>query len=487
MNRFILGAVKYAAALAFAFAGSLISLSIAVLAFIVVIAVRLTKRRRNRSGWLKPVLYGLIIFAIGAWYARYGLTAAPPPSSCADLTPRVISAFMSAEAPPTPVVTSSPAAFSKQIDGEIVRLLRQIDDVKDATTIVTDARRIAQYTDNQGTSASLRTQADTLEALLRSTNLLTQSDIEARAARLKATLDEWHSKLAGLQAEADFTALRRTFNDAVVQDSFDQISAGIVELRNAINQFVSQEGLAAEQRLVAYFDETASMWVLNESIWFTGKAVELIELDASDVAILSRYEQVPAAQVLIGTGAGATPVQPKAIPIPPNQGTVELRMVWRVPGLSLATCGRKRFSTLLPFWRTDLQWPQFTDTLVRGRARLPKPGLDNVPFTVTIDRRQPVNDIALPQYSLFASSVPIASKGPIRYDERVLESLAISEDRASPQSLSIRPVRFELLPRMFRYQWIYDNKSLFFPLNALLGAAYLLVGALFSEYLFRHY
>src|SRR5262249_19323424 len=213
MKRFILAAVKYAAALAFAFAGSLISLSIAVLAFIVVIAVRLTKRRRNRPGWLKTVLYGLIIFAIGAWYARYGLTAAPPPSSCADLTPRVISAFMSAEAPPTPVVTSSPAAFSKQIDGEIVRLLRQIDDVKDATTIVTDARRIAQYTDNQRASASLRTQADTLEALLRSTSLLTQSDIEARAARLKATLDEWHSKVAGLQADADFTALRRTFND----------------------------------------------------------------------------------------------------------------------------------------------------------------------------------------------------------------------------------------------------------------------------------
>ena len=158
---------------------------------------------------------------------------------------------MPGEPPPAAVVTSSPAAFSRQIDTEIVRLLRQIDDVKDATTIITDARRVAQYTENEETSAALRTQSDALEMLLRSTNLLTQSDIETRASRLQSTLDAWHTKVEDLQPEADFTALRRDFNEAVVQDSFDQVSTGLVELRHAINQFVAQEGLAAEQRLVA--------------------------------------------------------------------------------------------------------------------------------------------------------------------------------------------------------------------------------------------
>jgi hypothetical protein len=485
MKRFALGVVKYTAALAFASASSLISLSLATLALIVAIAILFTKRRQSGRSWLKPLVYVLLVAAIGAWYARYGLTRAPAPASCADLTPRVIRAFMPAEPPPAAVVTSSPAAFSRQIDGEIVRLLRQIDDVKDATTIITDARRIAQYTENEETSAALRTQSDALEMLLRSTNLLTQSDIETRAARLQSTLDAWHSKVADLQPEADFTALRRDFNEAVVQDSFDQVSTGLVELRHAINQFVAREGLAAEQRLVAYFDEAASMWVLNESIWFTTKAVELIELDASDVTILSKYEDAPPEQIMIGTGTVSLPVQPKSIPIPPNQGTVELRTVWRVPGTLAQTCGRKSFSTLLPFWRTDLSWPQLTDTLVRGRVKLAKPGLDNVPFTMTIDRRRPLNDIGVPQYSLFASSAPNASKGSIRYDERVLESVGLSEENVSAQSLSIRPVRFELLPRLFRYQWIHENRNLIFPLSPLLGAAYLLVTALLSEYLFR--
>jgi hypothetical protein len=149
------------------------------------------------------------------------------------------------------------------------------------------------------------------------------------------------------------------------------------------------------------------------------------------------------------------------------------------------TCGRKSFSTLLPFWRTDLRWPQMTDTLVRGRVKLSKSGLDNVPFTMTIDRRRPLNDIAVPQYSLFASSAPNASKGSIRYDEHVFESVGLSEENVSAQSLAIRPVRFELLPRMFRYQWIYENRNLILPLSPLLGAAYLLISALLGEYLFR--
>jgi hypothetical protein len=203
------------------------------------------------------------------------------------------------------------------------------------------------------------------------------------------------------------------------------------------------------------------------------------------VTILSKYEDAPPEQIMIGTGTVALPVQPKSIPIPPNQGTVELRTVWRVPGTVAQTCGRKSFSTLLPFWRTDLSWPQLTDTLVRGRVRLAKPGLDNVPFTMTIDRRRPLNDVATPQYSLFASSAPNASKGSIRYDERVMESVGLSEQNVSAQSLSIRPVRFELLPRLFRYQWIHENRNLIFPLSPLLGAAYLLVTALLSEYLFR--
>jgi hypothetical protein len=149
------------------------------------------------------------------------------------------------------------------------------------------------------------------------------------------------------------------------------------------------------------------------------------------------------------------------------------------------TCGRKSFSTLLPFWRTDLRWPQLTDTLVRGRVKLAKPGLDNVPFTMTIDRRRPLNNLGVPRYSLFASSVPITSLGSIRYDEVGLDTVGLSEENVSAQSLSIRPIRFELLPKMFRYRWISENRNLIFPLNPLLGAAYLLATALLGEYLFR--
>jgi hypothetical protein len=122
---------------------------------------------------------------------------------------------------------------------------------------------------------------------------------------------------------------------------------------------------------------------------------------------------------------------------------------------------------------------------VRGRVKLSKSGLDNVPFTMTIDRRRPLNDLAVPQYSFFASSAPNASKGSIRYDEQLFESVGLSEENVSAKSLAIRPVRFELLPRMFRYQWIYENRSLILPLSPLLGAAYLLISALLCEYLFR--
>src|SRR4029453_4596463 len=100
MKRFALGVVKYAAALAFAAASSLISLSLATLALIVTIAIFFTKRRQRGGRWLKPSIYVLLVVAIGAWYARYGLTRAPAPSSCADLTPRVIRAFMPVEPPP---------------------------------------------------------------------------------------------------------------------------------------------------------------------------------------------------------------------------------------------------------------------------------------------------------------------------------------------------------------------------------------------------
>jgi hypothetical protein len=104
---------------------------------------------------------------------------------------------------------------------------------------------------------------------------------------------------------------------------------------------------------------------------------------------------------------------------------------------------------------------------------------------MTIDRRRALNNIVVPRYSLFASSAPIASQGSIRYAERDLDSVGLSEENVSAQSLSIRPVRFELLPRTFRYRWISENSSLIFPLNPLLGAAYLLVSALLCEYLFR--
>jgi hypothetical protein len=487
MKRFAQSVVRYIAALVFALLGSLFSLWIGTVAFLIVIAVRLSKQRPDRPRWRKPVLYLAVALGLGAWFARYGLQRAQAPLSCADLTPRLIRAFMPAVPAPEPAVTTPQAAFARQINGEIVRLLRQIDDIKDATTLITDARRIAQYSESEASSASLRMHADALEGLLRSTGLLAQSDIEVRASRLQKTLDDWHQTVTALQPDSDFTTLRRDFNDAVVQDSFDQVTAGLIELRNGINRFVAQEGLTTEQRVVAYFDEAASMWVLNESIWFTGRTIDLIELDAGDVVKLSEYEGAPNAEVLIGAGAGALPAQPKSIPIPPNQGAVELRIVRRVPGFVAPACGVKTFSTAVPLSRTDLRWFQGTDTLVRGRVRLPKAGLDNVPFTMTIDKTRPVTDVALPQYSMFAASAPTESKGPIRYENRFAESVAVNGDAVTPQSLSIRPLRFELLPRIFRNRWVAVAKDLLFPLNALLASAYLFVVALLSEYLFRKY
>ncbi len=487
MKRFAQSIARYAAALVFALVGSLFSLWIATVALLIAIAVRLSKRRRDRPRWRKPVLYLVVAFGLGAWFARYGLHRAQAPSSCADLTPRLIRVFMPAPPATEPAGSTPQAAFAGQINGEIVRLLRQIDDVKDATTLITDARRIAQYSESGASSASLRMHADALEELLRSTGLLAQSDIDLRASRLQKTLDDWHQTVGALQPDSDFTTLRRDFNEAVVQDSFDQVTAGLTELRNGINRFVAQEGLTTEQRVVAYFDEAASMWVLNESIWFTGRTIDLIELDAGDVVKLSQYEDAPEAEVLIGAGASALPAQPRSIPIPPNQGTVELRIVRRVPGLVAPTCGMRTFSTAVAFSRTDLRWLQGTDTLVRGRARLPKAGLDNVPFTMTIDRTRPITVIALPQYSLFAASVPTESKGSIRYDDRFAESVAVKGDPVTPQSLSIRPIRFELLPRAFRYRWVNSARDLLFPLNALLASAYLLGVALLSEYVFREY
>ena len=69
MKRFALGVVKYTAALAFASASALISLSLATLALIVAIAILFTKRRQSRRRWLKPLVYVLLVAAIGAWYA----------------------------------------------------------------------------------------------------------------------------------------------------------------------------------------------------------------------------------------------------------------------------------------------------------------------------------------------------------------------------------------------------------------------------------
>ena len=156
-----------------------------------------------------------------AWW-RIGARPAARPSSCQDLAPKAVAALRTPVAPPTKTPDTAESSFRRRIDAEIVRLLRQVEDVKDSTTLITDARRIADYTRADESSGPLRDGAEKLETLLRTANLLAQSDIERQAIELKKS--GWLARTASkLGPDADFKTLERTFGDDVVRRILRQL------------------------------------------------------------------------------------------------------------------------------------------------------------------------------------------------------------------------------------------------------------------------
>ena len=436
---------------------------------------------RRHTGVLRASAYVVVGLVLAVIWWRVGPHAGTRPASCQDLAPSVVAAVATRVPPPAETTGTPEGAFRSRIDDQIVRLFRQTEDARDATTLIAEARRIADHTRVDDASASLRDRADKLETVLRSDGLLTQADIERRAVDLRQNLNDWHGRLQKIGPDADFKTLERTFNDDVVRLSFDHVDAGLDNLRKATNQFVVTQGLKADTRFAAHFDGESSTWILEERMRFTSASVELLDIDASDIE-LAQYQDAPVPQIFLGESTDPI-TNLRSIPAPPGRPFVELRLESRVPANVVPICGARQMTTLLSFSAADLHWPRALDTLLRGHVKLESAGMVSVPFTVTLDRGLPIKEIGLPRYSLFAATAPVKiGEQPYEYRGRAEDSIEIANESISPQSLAIRPIRFELMPRPLRNPWVFSHRDLLFPLNLLLAGTYLVLAALAEEY-----
>lgn len=479
MRKYVKRGIAILVSLAMVSILSVISVVAAACLLLVLGCVMFLKWARAGSGRFRGLAYAVagVALIVGAWKYKLPHAGVVPPS-CHDLGPAG-GAGNSGIAPPGAADLTPVMAFRSRIEPQIVRLFRQIEDVKDATTLVAEARRIADYAPSDQASASLRDWAAKLEASLRSTNLLTQGDIETRASALRKNLDEWHGQLDKLASDADFRALERTFNDDVVRLSFDETHAALDDLQKAINEFALSQGLKAETQFAAHFEASSSTWVLEERERFVNAAVELIDIDASDVE-LARYENAPVPKVFFGTSN--TPVaQLRSIPAPAGQA-MELRLEYRLPAETEAICGATSGVGVVPFTAATLRWPRALDTLLRGHVRLQRAQMDSLPFTATIDRGRPIDRIGLPRYAFFQASAPV--KLSEAYDEHgeTQDAIEVVGGTVSPRSLAIEPIRFELAPGPLRNKWAFEYREYLFPLNLWLVGLYFLFSALVEEF-----
>jgi uncharacterized membrane protein len=481
----------------FCLLAAMFSLTIGVTAFLGFLIIFLTKRLLSVPPvWLRLLPYVVMLAVVGGLFGMQKMIKKKgKPANCSDLSFTELVTKVPSLPPDLNAANSGEARVRRlreDIRQDIFQMRSHANQVLDAFTMISDARKAAHST-LAVEGLPLSSAADALERALKEQNISTLPAVRTRIKTLEDKAKEWMTKIEKIGPGDDLSEVRRSFDAEKLEFSLENAYSKTHDVQSALNSFLINKMDIPKIENSAHLEEDQKALVYEERVQFDFPGAEPKEFDLSDFAVY--WEQLQAQvkdqpgiairpQLFIGYG-GVAPYEIKNVRAVESVLTRKEKQVTLISRITVSPVLREtcpRYS-LLPFESFDLRWPLPAPVRIRGKVEVAKsqPVLQ-ASFTTETNPLARFSGLAIPLNSFFAASISfkpetITADGSLRHN-------LVPEQELSASSMYSRPVRVDLFSKnpLLRWSKVQEHKELFFPINALLAAAYLFVVAIWGEF-----
>jgi hypothetical protein len=480
----------------FCLLAAMFSLTIGVIAFLGFLIIFLRKRLlRLPPVWLRLLPYVLMLAVVVGLFWMHKMTEKKGrPANCSDLS---FTALISKSPSPSPDLNAANSEeervrrLQEDIRQDVFQIRSHANQVLDAFTLISEAQNVANST-LAVEGLPLSSAADALERALKEQHISTLPAVRTRIKTLDDKTKDWMTKIEKIGKGDDLSEVRRSFDAEKLEFSLENAYSKTHDVQSVLNSFLINKMVVPKIENSARLDEDHKALLYEERVQFDFQGVEPKEFDLSDFAVY--WEQLEAQsknqpaiaihpQLFIGYG-NVAPYEIK------NVRVVELVLTRREKQATLISritvspalyqsCPRY---SLLPFESFDLRWPLPAPVRIRGKVEVTntQPVLQ-ASFTTDTNPLGRFSGVAIPFNSFFAAGIGFKPE-TITVDGGLRHNL-VPEEELSASSMYSRPVRVDLFSKnaLLRWSKVQEHKELFFPINAVLAAAYLFVVAMWGE------